>query len=229
MPPFKESSFTQNTEDSIVKKIDPKDPFMILGIMFLVISIFTSGISYGYNYYLQTNNNKARDEINAINDSLAKYPLQQMLSYYSRIKTIESIVKEKSHLTTIFYVIESTTQKNIYFRSFNILKPDTIIDKNNKDFTINLIGVSPDYSSIVRQIDSMKEDKYSKVFKSVEFKKVEQSGGGSLVFHVDIKVDPKIAINELLASIIAEENKRNTDNTISQNSTTEITPDNTNN
>jgi hypothetical protein len=190
MPPFRETSFTQNQDSVLDKRTEPRDPFLILGLVFMGISIFISIISYGYNFYLSDKNTKDKQKIESLNASLSAYPLKDMLDTYNKVINIDLYTKSRNYISSVLYTLETVTEKNVYFKKF-------VLSETKDGYYIEMEGVAPDYKSIVRQMDGLKDPRYSKVFNTVTLDTIIRDGSGNLTFAVKIKVNTNTPYTQL--------------------------------
>ena len=189
MPPIRNVSFIpQQTEQAKVEAV-PSDPLTALGFISLTTAIIFSLVGFGVTYYLEGKNIELRNNIQSIEINLKNAPLDEMLSFYSKTQNINSVLKEHVYLSTIFSILENATEKDIYFKKFDLSF------REGAGYELSISGISPDTRSMVRQIDTLKNIKYLQVFKSVELKNISKDKFENITFDVKINLNATIKNN----------------------------------
>lgn len=186
MPPIRNTNFIAQANNKVSDNLDPRDPFTILGISFIIISIVASLASYGMGKLFETQGDAIRDQIKALESKLTSLPLPEMLDFYSKTNSINTALKNHVYITSVFSVLSNAVEKNVYFKKFDFSSRDA------GGYDLNITGVSPDYESIVRQLDVINADKYKKVFKFAELKSITTDQYGNITFDIKITTNPTI-------------------------------------
>jgi len=192
MPPIRNTSFIpRKTDAQNVPPVTPSDPFLTLGIIFLCVSIFLSIASFGANYYVEKQNAKLLTDISGVQNSLASVPLDEMISFYYKTKSINSVLAEHVYPTSLFALVEDAVEKEVYFTSFDFSF------SGQDGYKLSLVGIAPDTRSVIRQVDTLNDPKYSKVFNVVKVNSVVADKLGNSVFDISIDINPTINLAEL--------------------------------
>ncbi len=186
MPPIRNISFVpKQTEQAKVEAV-PSDPITALGFISLAVAIVFSLVGFGVTYYLESKNIELRNNIQSIEINLKNVPLDEMLSFYSKTQNINSVLKEHVYVSTIFSILENATEKDVYFKKFDLSF------REGAGYELSISGISPDTRSMVRQIDTLKDIKYLQVFKSVELKNISKDKFENITFDVKINLNATI-------------------------------------
>lgn len=186
MPPIRNLSFVTKEADNKNVEADPADPFTSLGIIFFVTAVLFSLIGFGVTYFLEQKNNTLRDDIQKLEVNLKSIPLDEMLSFYSKTQNINSVLKEHVYLTTVLSLLENAVESNVYFKKFDFSY------REGAGYDLAISAIAPDTRSVVRQMDTLKSPKYSKVFKSVELKNITKDKFENVTFEIKITVIPTV-------------------------------------
>lgn len=186
MPPIRNVSFVPQQTDPTKVEAVPSDPLTALGFISLTTAIIFSLVGFGVTYYLEGKNIELRNSIQSIEMNLKNVPLDEMLSFYSKTQNINSVLKEHVYVTTIFSILENATEKDIYFKKFDLSF------REGAGYELSISGIAPDTRSMVRQIDTLKNIKYLQVFKSVELKNISKDKFENITFDIKINLNATI-------------------------------------
>ncbi len=214
MPPIRNISFIPKETDPTKVEAVPSDPLTALGFISLGIAVIFSLIGFGVTYYLEGKNIELRNNIQSIEMNLKNVPLDEMLAFYSKTQNINSVLKEHVYITTIFSVLENATEKDIYFKKFDLSF------REGAGYELSISGISPDTRSMVRQIDTLKNIKYLQVFKSVELKNISKDKFENITF--DIKINLNATIKNDAFDFASSTQNSTTIKTISTSTSTSI-------
>ena len=186
MPPIRNVSFVPTQTDPNKVEVEPSDPLTALGIIFFAVAVIFSIVGFGVTYYLEGKNTDLRNNIQAVEANLKNVPLDEMLSFYSKTQNINSVLKEHVYVTTVLSLLENAVESNVYFKKFEFSF------REGAGYDLSISGIAPDTRSVVRQIDALKDQKYAKVFKTVELKNVTKDKFENITFDIKIVVIPTI-------------------------------------
>jgi hypothetical protein len=186
MPPIRNVSFVPTQTDPNKVEAEPSDPLTALGIIFFAVAVIFSLVGFGVTYYLEGKNTDLRNNIQAVEANLKNVPLDEMLSFYSKTQNINSVLKEHVYVTTVLSLLENAVESNVYFKKFEFSF------REGAGYDLSISGIAPDTRSVVRQIDVLKDQKYAKVFKTVELKNVTKDKLENITFDIKIVVIPTI-------------------------------------
>lgn len=186
MPPLRQNNFLATPESSQNREVLPSDPFRVLGSIFLAISVFLAAVTYGILYYFENQNINIENNIRDIEASSQSLPLEEMLAFYNKIKSVDSVLRSSNYLTTQLNTLADAVEGETYFKSF------LFVTKEKDGSEILISGVTKDESNVVRQMDNFRSDKYKDFIKSVELKNVTSDLVGNTTF------DIKLVVNSLL-------------------------------
>lgn len=177
--------FTNVKDD--VKKIEPSNPFIKLGYILFLFSIFVSLGVFFYNRYLIKSSEGTLDSVIKYRDKISAMPLTDMHQLLDRLVSFNDIANKHAYITTIFNFLEVVTNKNVYWSQVDIRSKD----KDKYDMT--LAGNSNSYYAVIQQMDELKSDKYKDYISNVEMSgisrtKDETTGKVSVKFSVKMRI-----------------------------------------
>lgn len=181
MPPLRTTTFVAKPVNTIVE-VKPVDPFFILGCVFLGASVLFSTVAYGYGLYLESGITKTQGKIQVIEKELEQYPLEKMLAFNTKVTTVQTLLRNHTFPETIFAALGSGVEKNVFYNSFNLTYTPGV------GHNITLSAIAPDYASVARQMDSLKNTAYGSLFKSVEMVSLGKDQYGNKLFDIKISV-----------------------------------------
>jgi hypothetical protein len=166
-----------------VPDIRPIDPFFILGCVFVGVSILCSAVAYGYGAYLESDSVKLKAESQLIEQDLKQYPLQDMLEFNNKVVRVQKLLKNHTFPETILAALGAGVEPNVYYNSFNLIYTPGV------GHTLALSAIAPDYASVARQMDTLKnKTAYGTLFNSVEMTSLGKDQDGNKLFDIRINV-----------------------------------------
>ena len=193
MPPTRPNNFLNTASTSNPSNVpgnnfdlNQADPFRTLGIIFLIVSIFLSGISYGVLYYFKSSNLKIENSIKSAEASLSNVPLENMLAFSNKIKSINLALKNHNYITTQLNTLSDVVEKDTYFKNFSFST------KENGDGEISLSAITQDESNIVRQMDRFRSEKYRDFIKTVELKSISKDNLDNISFEIKLIINSTV-------------------------------------
>ncbi len=181
MPPLRTTTFVAKPANTVLEA-KPVDPFFILGCVFVGASLLFTLSAYGYGLITESNTAKIQGEIQNIEQDLKKYPLQDMLDFNTKMTTVQTLLRNHTFPETIFAALSSGVEKNVYYNSFSLTYSPGV------GHTLVLSAIAPDYASVARQIDALKNTAYGSLFKNVEMVSLGDSQFGGKLVDVRITV-----------------------------------------
>jgi hypothetical protein len=187
MPPIR------NTETFVKENItnnqavaEVSSPVRVLAYIFLAASVIVSAVLYGVNYLLVAQNQKIQTEISIIEADLTTVPLNEMLTFYNKIESINNLLRNHTYPSSILSVLSELVEEDTYFKSFSL----NTRDKN--EYTLALSAVALDKTAIVRQVDNLKDDTYKNIIKSVDLKNITSDRFGNVTYDLNLMVNARI-------------------------------------
>ena len=186
MPPIRQNNTFLNTGQENRQDLNPANPFKTLGVIFLIVSVLLSVTSYLVLSFTESKNVKIENNIKSIETSLTNVPLSEMLVFYNKIRSINSVLKSHYYVTTHLATLSDAVESSTYFKNYNF----TVKEKGDSEITFS--GVTTNESNVVRQIDLFKSDKYSKFIKSLELKSVSKDQFDNILFDLKLTIDSTV-------------------------------------
>ena len=199
MPPIRQNNFSFTKDKKIIEEV--ASPFRTLGIIFLILSISLSGGVYWGMTYLQDINLGIESDIKSIESSLASVPLEEMLSFYGKIRSVNTILSAHSYVTTQLNTLSDAVEPLTHFKTFNFVSRE----KGKDD--LSLSAITADKANMVRQIDILRSDKYKNFIKSVELKSVSKDILDNVSFDLKLSVDATVKPDYMVLSSNIKDNK----------------------
>lgn len=179
MPPIRNTGFIpKDTEEAT-----PQDPFFILGIIFVVISIVVSIASYAAGMYYESDNESLKSNIKSVTSNFNEKTIVEMLNFYTKTVAVNGVLKQHTYPNSIFYTLESAVEDTVYFKKFSFT------NREEKGYEVSLTGVAPNYKSVARQMDILKGDQYKSMFSNIDLKTVNSEQYGNLSFDITFGVN----------------------------------------
>ncbi|MDQ5923877.1 MAG: hypothetical protein QG614_160 [Patescibacteria group bacterium] len=186
MPPLRQNNNLNFGAKISTPDIDTGNPFRVLGVIFLIISIIFSVTSYVLLTYIKNKNTGIENNIRAIEAEITTMPLDEMLTFYNKTLILNNLLDKHYYITTQLNTLSSAVVNNVYFKDMSFLS------KSNETGEVTVLASAIDEMDIVRQIDLLKDQKYSKFIKSVDLVSMKKDTKGTIEFTIKININPKI-------------------------------------
>lgn len=164
-------------------------------IVINVLVIIAVGFLFWYQSYLSDQIIAKKNELSKYKNSVAGIPLEEMRGVSLRMNTINDLVKNYVYTSNIFPLLEESIEHKVLYTNFDMRRAtaeEKKKDPNNAiDFTLNIKGQADDYKTLVRQIDTLKSDKYKEYFTKVTLDAVNLDDKGIITFSIIIGVKIK--------------------------------------
>lgn len=196
MPPLRNTTFVSQPASQI-SQVKPRDPFAVLGISFILISLLMSGVAYGAGYLLEDQGNKIeREIINMKGQFPDSRKLAEMLNFYGKVTSINQVLRQHTYTTNILNTLSYNMDPLVHFRRFDLSYKDAT------GYQLSLTGVTRNYDAVVRQVDLLKKEiegkeqadgsKLTSVFTSLEVKSISADQNNNVNFDLVLGVTPTI-------------------------------------
>jgi len=95
------------------------------GILFLTVAVYF-GLTLGYEPYLQSQLANAKNQVNALGNSVSASDQSQLIDFYSQIANLQTLLQKHTFSSQFFSWLEQNTEANVYYRSFALTQGDQI-------------------------------------------------------------------------------------------------------
>lgn len=196
MPPLRNTTFVSQPASQI-PQVKPRDPFAVLGISFILISLLMSGAAYGAGYILENQGNTIEQEIKGMKGQFPdSQKLREMLNFYGKVTSINQVLRQHTYTTNILNTISYNMDPLVHFRRFDLSYKDAT------GYQLSLTGVTRNYDAVVRQVDLLKKEiagkeqadgtKSTSVFTSLEVKSISADQNNNVNFDLVLGVTPTL-------------------------------------
>jgi hypothetical protein len=138
----------------------------------------------GYKYYLTSQIEKKRAEIESSEQKLAAFPLENMRKLSAKMKIINQLLKEHPSVNVAFRILEDSVEHEITYTNFNLR-----YDKG-KQYMLQLDGVAPTYKNLAQQADTYKREPYTAYVSDIVIESLspDPTGWVEFVFSMPITI-----------------------------------------
>jgi hypothetical protein len=151
---------------------------VVVVLTVVALSFFT------YKIYLDRRLENKKAELEIYKNQAKQLELQSMKSLSTRLKFVNTLVKEYPYTSSLFSLIERTTENKITYTSLDLRR-----DPQTGTYTLGLSGQAADYKAIAAQIDVLKQTPYSAYFNSIKVESVKPDQKGYVEFTFKMKVN----------------------------------------
>lgn len=122
--------------------------------IFVIMLIIYCGLAFGYEPYLQGEISKTQDQINQLGQSLSSADEANLLTYYSEIANIQSLITGHVFFSQFLNWLGTHTEANVYYRSFAFNSGSQVtfvaFGKTQADITqqISIFETAPEVSTV---------------------------------------------------------------------------------
>ena len=151
------------------------------GILFITVGIYF-GLVYGYEPYLQTQLSTVQNQANALSQSISTSDQSQLISFYSRIANLQTLLSNHTFSSQIFPWIEKNTEANVYYQSISF---------SASGDQVTLTGVAATEGDVNQQI-AIFENSPQVQSVTVSGLNAPQLGGTNWTFGISLVMNPSI-------------------------------------
>lgn len=150
----------------------------IAGVMCLVaIGIFV------WSKSLSSSIASDKAQLEKTQDELSNTQMNGNRSFTSKLHAVKILIDTHPFITNIFEVLQNSTESGVYYNKF-----DTHKDSSSDNYILEVSGVSPNYTTLIQQIDVLKKDKtFLSYFPNTEIGDFKPNDKGSINFTIKIK------------------------------------------
>lgn len=177
------SSFSFGSTDDLSARAKEDGLSLIDMAVYAVFGVacFVALVLFGYRYYLNSQIEAARVQITAKEQELSNFHIDDMRSLSVRIKAISQLTKEHPYVNAAFRVLENSIENQIVYKSFNLR---SIQGK----YTLVIEAVSPDYKSIVQQVDTLSNPPYNMYIPNIKVEGLVPDQSGRIAFSLEMPI-----------------------------------------
>jgi len=95
------------------------------GIFFLAVVIY-AGLTFGYQPYLASALSKTQAQVGVLSNSISPSDQTQLISFYSQISNLQSLLQNHVMATQFFTWLENNTEANVYYQQFSFQSQDMV-------------------------------------------------------------------------------------------------------
>lgn len=155
---------------------------MILFAAFVGSLVLAVGLVI-YKYYLSSQIETKKAQLQQYEDNLGQLPLEDMRRLSNRIKVINQLVKEHPSVNTALAIVENSVENQVTYKGFELR-----YNEQGKNYLLVLRGLSPDYRSLAQQVDTLKRKPYSNYIPNVTVDSVLPDGYGKINFTLKMPI-----------------------------------------
>ena len=176
------------------------DIFTILIYLITAGTIITTIALTAYHSYLETQVSAKKDALATYEKKLGGLPLVDMQRLSNRFKILGPLLKDHPSVNTVFRVLEDSVENPITYTRF-----DMHLDDTSKAYILALSASSPDYKSVIQQLDTFKRKPYSDYLGAVSVEGLRPDDTGRVLLNMKMPLLIKGALPEnlLLENIIS--------------------------
>lgn len=154
-------------------------------ILFVVfgLSILTVVILLGYKFFLSSQIESKKAELNAYEARLAGYPVEEMRKLSSRMKVVNQLIREHPSVQVAFLIIEASVENMVTFTKF-----DLRYSESARSYQLVLSGTAPNYKSVAQQLDALRTKPYSTYIPKFTLDNILPDANGKVVFSLTMPV-----------------------------------------
>lgn len=170
------------TDDLMARAKEGGVSFIDMAIYAVVgVATFVALVLFGYRYYLNSQIEQAKAEIASKEQELSNFHIDDMRSLSVRIKSISQLTKEHPYVNAAFRILEESIENKILYKSFNLRSVQG-------KYTLVVEAVSPDYQSIVQQVDTLSNPPYSLYVPSIKVDGLVPDKSGKITFSMEMPI-----------------------------------------
>lgn len=124
---------------------------LLIGIFVFVISILAAGGAYGWQVYLQSQQDQYGSALKALKQNFNIDLIVQLKQTATKIDLASKLLNSHIALSQAFAAISAITANNIRFTSLDMQAPTD----RSKGITINMNGYAPSYEALAFQSDQL--------------------------------------------------------------------------
>lgn len=175
------SSFSFGDGQDLMSRDSEKGASLLDIVIYFICgtSIVIAGILYGYKSYLESQIAEANLLIEAEQDKLAKYPIEEMRKLSARIKAVNDLTKEHPYVNAAFRILEDSIENEITYQTFGL-------NFAEGKYTVTVQATSPDYKSIAQQVDTLRNDPYRVYISDVKVSSLSPTKDGKVSFSLGL-------------------------------------------
>lgn len=177
------SSFSFGSTDDLMARAQEGGVSFIQMAVYAAFGIacFISVLLFGYKYYLNSQIEEAKVKISAKEKELSGFRIDDMRSLSVRIKAISQLTKEHPYVNAAFRILENSIENQIMYKSFNLRSVQG-------KYTLVIEAVSPDYKSIVQQVDTLNNPPYNMYIPSIKVNGLVPDKTGKITFSMEMPI-----------------------------------------
>ena len=103
------------------KKVEPSNPFVIVGYILFASSIIVSIGIFLYSRYLDKRAISNLNEINKYSNEMKGVPLSDIHQLLSKLSAFSEVANKHAYLPAAFRFLETITIRNVFWKSFDYL------------------------------------------------------------------------------------------------------------
>ena len=142
-------SVTPTTSSSAEHR--PASILLMIGVFAFVISVLAAGGSYGWQVYLQSDQQKYSQSLELLKKDFNIDLIVQLKQTATKIVLASQLLDKHVAISQVFGLISKLTASNIRFTSLDLQAPAD----RNKGININMSGYAPSYEALAFQSDKL--------------------------------------------------------------------------
>lgn len=172
----------------------------VLGGIATVSVLATLGL-FGWQYYLEKTITQKKQALAAYGNTVSDLPLQDIKALSSKLKMVNTLVKEYPYVTNVFPIIEESIENRVTYNSLDL-------QLFQGGYVLNIDAEAPDYKTIARQLDVLRSDVYKRYFPKLTLDTLSPGDKGRVGFSITTPVNIEgVTPDELiLNTTLSEEN-----------------------
>ena len=151
----------QQVVEQLSREEAPRTPGWSFGVMLfsgsilLIVLVIYAGLRFGYEPYLTGQMNALQSKVNNLGQSISPAEEANLVTFYSEIGNLESLVKNHVIFSNFLTWIEQNTEANVYYNTMSFSSEDQVTlngyAKTAGDIPeqIAVFESSPDVASVV--------------------------------------------------------------------------------
>lgn len=156
-----------------------------LAVILLGSVLFTL-VTFLYSSYLNRQIEASKQILSDSNTLLGELPISDMKSFSDRVKFVRDQIENHPYPLTSFRLLESSVENGVYFTNFSLTEL-----QNTGTYNLDLTGSSPNYRSIIQQIDTLRSEPYNKFVRDLEVVSLTPDKTGVITFSLRMKMNIK--------------------------------------
>ncbi len=146
-------------------------------------SILVTIVLFGYNFYLNSQIDNKKAELDNYEKQFGSLQLQDMQALSSRMKMVSTLVKEHPSVRVAFRLLEDSVENPVIYKSF-----DLHFSESSHAYELSLAANAPDYHSVVNQMDTFKRKPFSDYVKNVVISGLKPDTSGKVTFNLKMPI-----------------------------------------